>query len=69
MVSLWLAIDDPHRGLIVVNDEISNEILPLVLDYRVIPKIFDIYPVPRIGSLEARDSIEGFGQELSDAFI
>jgi hypothetical protein len=64
-----LDVHDTHGGLVIVHDEVTDEVLRIVVDNRIIPKFLYVRPVPRIGALESWNSVEGLFEELADLLV
>ena len=54
-----LPIHDTLRIVIVIDNEVAYEILRIVLLNGVVPEVFYIGAIPRVGSLETWDAVEG----------
>jgi hypothetical protein len=64
-----LPVDHPKRIFVLVNHKISDEVLGVVLLDCVIPKVFNVRAVPRVGALESWDTVEGLFEKLGNLLI
>ena len=64
-----LTVDNSHCVLVVIYNEVSDEILCVVLNNCIVPKILDVRTVPGIGTLKSWNPVKRLFEKLANLFI